>query len=49
MGMGTLSFRIYLTPFTGSPAFHWITGYGDYSREVDYALKKIPIEWFPMG
>ncbi|MCY3017637.1 MAG: sugar isomerase, partial [Planctomycetota bacterium] len=27
------------------PGFHWITGYGDYMRELGYALKRIPIEW----
>lgn len=31
------------------PGFHWITGYGDYTREIGYALKKIPIEWVRMG
>ena len=31
------------------PGFHWITAYGDYSREIGYALRKIPIEWFPIG
>jgi len=27
------------------PGFHWMTGYGDYMRELGYALKKIGIEW----
>jgi hypothetical protein len=27
------------------PGFHWMTCYGDYAREVGYALKKIPIGW----
>jgi hypothetical protein len=27
------------------PGFHWMTGYGDYSRELGYALKKTPIQW----
>ncbi len=27
------------------PGFHWITGYGDYSKEVGYALKKVGIGW----
>jgi len=27
------------------PGFHWMTGYGDYTRELGYALKKIGIEW----
>ncbi len=25
--------------------FHWMTCYGDYLREVGYALKKVGIEW----
>ena len=31
------------------PGFHWITCYGDYRREVGYALKKIPIAWQCLG
>ena len=27
------------------PGFHWMTCYGDYMREIGYALKKIQIEW----
>lgn len=27
------------------PGFHWMTGYGDYLREIGYALKRIGIEW----
>ncbi len=27
------------------PGFHWMTGYGDYMRELGYALKKVPIKW----
>jgi len=27
------------------PGFHWMTGYGDYRRELGYALKKVPIKW----
>ena len=27
------------------PGFHWDTIYGDYLREVGYALKKTPIQW----
>jgi L-fucose isomerase-like protein len=27
------------------PGFHWMTGYGDYMREIGYALKKVQIEW----
>jgi hypothetical protein len=25
--------------------FHWMTGYGDYLRETEYALKRMGIEW----
>jgi hypothetical protein len=31
------------------PGFHWMTGYGDYLREVGYALKRIPITWEVLG
>ena len=31
------------------PGFHWMTGYGDYTREIGYALKRIPIEWEVLG
>jgi hypothetical protein len=31
------------------PGFHWMTIYGDYLREIGYALKKIPIEWECLG
>jgi L-fucose isomerase-like protein len=27
------------------PGFHWETMYGDYLKEMGYALKKIPIAW----
>ena len=27
------------------PGFHWMTGYGDYLREIGYALKRVNIEW----
>ncbi len=27
------------------PGFHWMTGYGDYRRELGYALKKVGIQW----
>lgn len=27
------------------PGFHWMTGYGDCSRELGYALKRVSIEW----
>jgi hypothetical protein len=28
-----------------TPGFHWMLGYGDYTREIGYALKKTPIKW----
>jgi L-fucose isomerase-like protein len=31
------------------PGFHWMTCYGDYTREVGYALKKVNIEWDFLG
>jgi hypothetical protein len=31
------------------PGFHWITSYGDYLREMGYALKRVPIEWECLG
>jgi len=31
------------------PGFHWMTAYGDWRREVGYALKKIPIQWEDLG
>ena len=30
---------------TDMQGFHWMTCYGDYLREVGYALKKLGIEW----
>ena len=27
------------------PGFHWMTGYGDYMKELSYALKKVGITW----
>ena len=27
------------------PGFHWITGYGDFHREIGYALKRVGIKW----
>jgi hypothetical protein len=27
------------------PGFHWMLVYGDYAREVGYALAKVPIQW----
>ena len=27
------------------PGFHWMVCYGDYRREVGYALKKVGIKW----
>jgi hypothetical protein len=31
------------------PGFHWMTCYGDYSREIAYALKRVPIKWENLG
>ncbi|MCX7049069.1 MAG: sugar isomerase [Candidatus Sumerlaeota bacterium] len=31
------------------PGFHWMTCYGDYLREVGYALRKVGIEWVNLG
>ncbi|MDH4270819.1 MAG: twin-arginine translocation signal domain-containing protein [Candidatus Aminicenantes bacterium] len=31
------------------PGFHWMTGYGDYTRELAYALKRVGIEWEFLG
>ena len=31
------------------PGFHWMTGYGDYTRELGYALKRLPIKWEFLG
>jgi len=27
------------------PGFHWMTGYGDYLRELAYACKRVGIEF----
>jgi hypothetical protein len=27
------------------PGFHWMVGYGDYVKELGYALKKVGIQW----
>ncbi len=27
------------------PGFHWMTGYGDYLRELAYACKKVGVEF----
>lgn len=27
------------------PGFHWMSGYGDYTRELGYALKRVGITW----
>jgi len=32
-----------------TPGFHWMTAYGDWRREIGYALKKIPIAWEDLG
>jgi L-fucose isomerase-like protein len=31
------------------PGFHWMTGYGDYTRELGYALKRVGIQWEFLG
>ena len=31
------------------PGFHWMTGYGDYRRELAYALRRTPIAWEDLG
>jgi hypothetical protein len=31
------------------PGFHWMTCYGDYLREVGYALKRVNIDWDCLG
>jgi hypothetical protein len=31
------------------PGFHWMTGYGDYSKELGYALKRVGIQWEFLG
>ncbi|MEW5901119.1 MAG: sugar isomerase, partial [Acidobacteriota bacterium] len=31
------------------PGFHWMTAYGDYSRELRYALKRVGIQWDWLG
>lgn len=31
------------------PGFHWMTGYGDYSKELAYALKRVGIQWEFLG
>jgi L-fucose isomerase-like protein len=31
------------------PGFHWMTGYGDYSKELGYALKRVGIHWEFLG
>ena len=31
------------------PGFHWMTVYGDYTRETAYALRKVGIDWQNLG
>lgn len=31
------------------PGFHWMTGYGDYAKELGYALKRVGIQWEFLG
>jgi len=31
------------------PGFHWMTCYGDYRRELGYALRRVGITWESLG
>jgi hypothetical protein len=31
------------------PGFHWMVCYGDYVRELGYALKRVPVKWENLG
>ena len=31
------------------PGFHWMTCYGDYLKEIGYALKRVGIQWESLG
>jgi hypothetical protein len=31
------------------PGFHWMTCYGDYAKEIGYALKRVGIHWEFLG
>ncbi len=31
------------------PGFHWMTGYGDYMKELGYALRRVGIQWDTLG
>jgi len=31
------------------PGFHWMTGYGDFTKELPYALKRVGIAWDFLG
>ncbi len=31
------------------PGFHWMTCYGDCSKEIGYALKRVGIQWEFLG
>jgi hypothetical protein len=31
------------------PGFPWVTASGDFLREVRYALRRVPVEWEPLG
>lgn len=31
------------------PGFHWMTGYGDFTRELPYALRRVGIAWDFLG
>jgi hypothetical protein len=27
------------------PGFHWMTCYGDYRKEIGYAIRRVGIQW----
>ncbi len=31
------------------PGFHWMTVYGDYTKELGYALRRVGIKWELLG
>ncbi len=31
------------------PGFHWMVGYGDYTKEIGYALRRVGIRWDLLG
>lgn len=32
-----------------TPGFHWMTGYGDYRKEIGYAIRRVGIQWDPLN